>query len=336
MLWLARPHGPWLAAATTVIALVACNAVTGIGDYDFGQGAATASTTGTAGTTLTGGQGGTGATGGQGGTGAVGGQGGTGASGGEGGSGGQAPVLVDRGLVVRYFMDEAPSGQSPTQMLDSAPSPFHLGLDYSAQMAYAATPNGRGLDWTAVAAPGSARGTISGSKVQTALHGSATATIELVVNATDLRQGGNTVINALGSGSNAGDLSLYSTTNHGGNQVGVAWHGGTEMGYWPVDLRTVGRVVLDAVVDSTQADGASRLLLFVDGVSAGAASGSNVTQNATVDLSSATTLSVGNGVALVASIEGGLYYAALYSSALSQSEISINVTRLQASDDTTP
>ena len=42
--------------------------------------------------------------------------------------------LVDEGLLVRYFIDEADSGQVPTQLVDSAPSPLPLDLHYTTVM----------------------------------------------------------------------------------------------------------------------------------------------------------------------------------------------------------
>ena len=50
----------------------------------------------------------------------------------------------------------------------------------------------------------------------------------------------------------------------------------------------------------------------------------------------ATTLVCGNGFTYPLSIQGTIYYLALYSAALSETQISTNIARLQSSDDTAP
>ena len=55
-----------------------------------------------------------------GGTGGTGAAGATGGAGGTAGAGGEPSGLVDGGLIVRYFIDEAASGQTPLHLVDAA------------------------------------------------------------------------------------------------------------------------------------------------------------------------------------------------------------------------
>jgi len=94
--------------------------------------------------------------------------------------------LVDRGLIVRYFVDEAASGQGPSQLLDAAPSPLNLGITYSTALSFAEVASNRALNWTSGDAAGDARVSLGSTKINSALQGSTSGTIEVVVNVTAL------------------------------------------------------------------------------------------------------------------------------------------------------
>ncbi|MGC1951708.1 MAG: hypothetical protein WA970_03875, partial [Gammaproteobacteria bacterium] len=67
--------------------------------------------------------------------------------------------MVDTGLVTRYYIDEASSGTSPTQVSDSSPNAYHLtNVDYgSGNMAYTEVSGNRGLESTSTAGTQRAR-----------------------------------------------------------------------------------------------------------------------------------------------------------------------------------
>jgi len=184
----------WLAATLGVLALAlgsGCLAILGVGDeYTLGGGAAGAGAqagsggdTGGGGTGAAGATGGSGATGG--GTGAMGATGG----GGQGGSGGNAPTLVDRGLLVRYYIDEAASGQTPQQLIDAAPSPLNLTINYTPSLTFTEVASNRGLHWALLGSSANARTTLDGTKILSGLNGHTTGTIEAVVDVTAVGDG---------------------------------------------------------------------------------------------------------------------------------------------------
>ena len=250
-----------------------------------------------------------------------------------GGAGGAAPALVDRSLVVRYYVDEAASAQGPSELLDAAPNPLNLGLTYSPQLSFTTVSPNRGLHWTAASSAGDARATITGTKFHNLLHGSTTATIEAVVDVAAVG-GGNCHITTVGPGGNAGDLSLHTTND---TSVRLSWHSATNIGTWTVPITTSGRVVLHAVLDTTEPSTADRTKLYVDGEAAVLTSGTQPALNATVDLTPSTTFVIGNGVGTsTLSIGGTIFYVAYYAGALSEQEVATNIKLLAVSDDSPP
>lgn len=313
-------------------AAIGCNAISGVGDYAFGAGGAVTTASGTGGS---GGPAGTGgATGGTGGSSSTGGATGTGGTGGSGGGAGAGePPLSERGLVVRYHIDEAGSGQGPTQLLDAAPNPLNLGLTYSSALSFATIYGNRGLRWTDHDLTGDARIAITATKLQTMLHGSTTATIEVVTSVDDV-SASSCHFTTVGPGGHPGDLSLFTTSD---TSVRLVWNGATDIGTWAVPISGLGRVVLHAVLDTTESAAAARVQLYVDAVAATKTGGTPPDQHDTVDLSASTTFVVGNGVSATnLSIGGTIFYVAYYASALSQAEIATNVELLSAFDDTPP
>ena len=153
-------------------------------------------------TASTGGAGGVGATAGFGGAAVTGGNGGIGgAAGGMGGS--PLTALHDRGLTTRYYIDEAGSGRGPDELIDAAPDPLTLSLDYGSTAAppiggaggtggmmgtggsepnwsFTEVDGNRGLSSLVPHRSGGASAGLSAPKLQ-ALDGATEATIECVV-----------------------------------------------------------------------------------------------------------------------------------------------------------
>ena len=303
------------------------------------------------------GPGGAGGTGGTGGTGA-GGQ----APGGIGGIGGTTPALVDRGLIARYFINEAASGTSPTTLADAASDPLPLALDYGAtaggggsggaasnnNATFSEDSGHRGLAFAVKNGGGGAFVSIANTKL-TALHGVGRATIECVAT---IQDGGasNTCSRISHLGVNEyGTFTLCTHSN--GTKLSLRFNdeepgaGGMEPAVreaWDVDLTSAGRTVLHAVLDTTLSE-ADRLRLYVDGAGQGDGStfGRPAQLNEGIDLSAGNcgaTLDgckyiVGNRNDDDSTIEGTIYYCALYGAALDANEIANNVAILQASDD---
>ncbi len=264
-------------------------------------------------------------------------------SGGAGGGGG-APALIDRALLTRYFVDEAASGIQPSELTDSAPSPLPLALDYGEtdggggaggspgppNMTFDEVAGNRGLSWTNKSLGGMASVAVTGSKLLT-LNGVTAATVECVVDITDA-----------GSSGVCGRISHLGVASHG--NLTLCSNDGRDLSLrmtdmpreeWNVELETLGRVVLHAVVDTTHPDADARLRLFIDGVDRGVGDKTNSppTQGQPITVSSGHYV-LGNRINEDGATRGHLFYCALYAAALDDAEVAHNAALLMASDDT--
>lgn len=277
-----------------------------------------ASDDGTGGSTTTGGAGG--AAGGSGGVlmggGGAGGD-GTGATGGTIGTGGSfMGMLTDRGLLTRYYMDEAASGQDPTELVDAAADPLNLPIAYTPEMEWAEEPTGRGIAYSAAGLDGRASILVDGTKVFDGLHGSTTGTIEIVVDVLSV-SGSTSRLSHIGLDSEGGRFTL---STHIAGRLFVTINGGGA-GAFPVYLPTTGRVVLHAVLDTAVAEPADRAKVYVNGARLPQMGTSFAGQNELIDLTSSPHYAIGNRHIGGRTIEGGIYYAALYSVPLTDEEI---------------
>jgi hypothetical protein len=322
--------GSRAAAVGALVGLAACNSLWGVDDLQFGDRQGHSTSTGGAGG-LGGGGGGVGGSAGDGGAG------GSGGSTGGGGSGGQPSILTDRGLVVRYYLDEAESGQAPTAIHDDAPNPLDLPLAYAQEMSFIEIAGNRGLHWTAGGSGGRATIALTGTKLLDTIHDSTTATAELVI-AVDDSVYFDRFISVTSDNETGGHFDLALPP--GAGLVSFHPYGGWSgnAGQWTVGLTTLSRIVVHVVVDTTQSTEGDRTRLFVDTVAAPATSQPSTSfaalaQGATIDLGSNTTLTVGNKSFADRSIEGTIFYVALYAAAFTEAEIAGNSKVLLASDD---
>jgi len=251
--------------------------------------------------------------------------------GGNGGAGGCTNCLVDRGLVARYFIDEADSGQAPAALLDAAPGGLPLTIDYGgpAVLAFSGAPGKRGLQWTMQGTAAKASAPIAGTKLVSMLDGSAQATMEMVVEIESVVFGGSGVA-VIGAGNNFGGLSFAVRPS---NEVVLFWHGGTPVGNWTSTVVGAGRLVLHAVLEATHPDPLMRARYYVNGMETASAV-PTVADGEVIDLSGETTFVVGSGVSVARSPKGIIAYVAYYNVAMAQAEILVNVARLNVSDDT--
>lgn len=250
--------------------------------------------------------------------------------GGNGGAGGCTNCLVDRGLVARYFIDEADSGQAPTALLDAAPGGQPLTIEYGGPgglLAFSGSPGKRGLQWTNAGTTAKASAPIAGTKLLLMLDGSAQATIEMVVELEDVVLGGSGVA-IIGAGDNFGGLSFAV----GSNQVGLFWHDGASLGTWNSTIVNAGRLVLHAVLEAPHPDPTMRARFYVNGVSA-LTNVFPIAQDEVIDLDGDTTFVVGSGVSAARSPKGIIAYVAYYNVAMPNADILANVARLNVSDD---
>lgn len=242
-------------------------------------------------------------------------------------------VLVDRGLLTRYFIDESNSGSDVDTLEDSAPDPLNLTIDDAGgAVVFIEESENRGLRWNALTDQGRAAAPLApNSKIRQALNGSTRATIEVVVDIDQFADGGR--ISHIGEGNDRGELTLrleqpqsvrFLLNNDEQQQVD-----------WPLTLIGRERTVLHLVLDTSQAAPADRVRLYADGVLQPNPGLAAPDQNEAINILSTNTFYVlGNKTSGGSSIAGTIFYAAMYSTALDPAEVDHNADILRDDDDT--
>jgi hypothetical protein len=305
-----------------LLALAACNAVVGLDALEFATAASSAIAASSA---------------------SAGGAAGTGGAGGTGGCSpepevcgndvdencnGRAPdCIVDDGLVARYYIDEAAAGPGPGLLQDAAPDPLPLTiLDDGGEPVFVEIAGSRALAWETLDASGRAAVTSTGTKLETMLQGSPSATIEVVV--------------AIESPSSAGAVIFHFADSYftlfmpRAAFVELQWKNGIVIGRWQLALVSSERTVLHAVLDTTEDEADARVTLYAAGAPVRPAAGATPPAlDETIDLAPSDTFVLGNADDDARSFRGRLHYAAVYASALSASDVMTNAAILEADDD---
>lgn len=336
-----------MAVAAASLLLVMCGYDWDAFDPRLGDGSGGASTTD--------GGGGVGA--------APGGMGGVDASGGMGGAGGDGgdePALVDRGLIARYFINEAGAGTGPGELVDSAPDPLPLALSYGdvndalpmggaggvggaggggvggapgpggPNMSFTEVDGHRGLTWIHKNISGRASTSVSNTKVLQ-LDQTTQGTIECVAEIEDA-----------GGTSACGRLSHLGVNNYGSFTLCVgtpsridAFFNRRQVEAWSTSLS--GRIVLHYVLDTALVDPAARVLMYLDGADLGVGNAADEPPMEGELLELSTGLyALGNRIDEEASFMGTLFYCALYSVAFTPEEVANNAALLLLGDDAPP
>lgn len=240
---------------------------------------------------------------------------------------GPPPSLVDTGLVVRYFMDEATGGTAPLNLLDSAPTPLPAPIDYGGQASFTDENGNQGLQWDSAEVAGKAEVAFGATKLYDRLRPARTVTIEVVA---DIQNAGTNTEGSNIAGLRGGNPDFMLTVR--GADIVFYRPFGSLGAIW-ADVNVQQRMVLHLVYDSTDPTSANRIELFKDGVLIPKTTSSPPAQNQTVGLGSLDSLMIGNNRNESRSIEGKIFYVAVYDQALSQADISTNTARLFADDD---
>jgi hypothetical protein len=238
------------------------------------------------------------------------------------------PTLVDRGLVVRYFMDEAASGTAPANLIDSAPSPLSVPISYG-QASFIEENGNRGLHWPASQSTGKAETAFGSTKLISQLTPSSTVTIEVVAQITGAGTAGGGESQIAGLRGSNPDFML---TAIGSTDIRFFRPFGTEGGTW-TNANNQQRMVLHLVFDSNRTNASDRIVLFRNGNPLAKSTGTAPNPGQTVGLGSSDDLMIGNRQGQDRSIAGTIFYVAFYKEALDATEIANNVERLLADDD---
>jgi hypothetical protein len=236
--------------------------------------------------------------------------------------------LVSANLVVRYFLDEAATGPGVTAV-DSAPNPLNLPVTFaSGQPNYTSVATGRGLEWTTGESNGFAGIAVDGTKVKMMLDGKQKGTIEVVarVNGTTGQIGRLVAI-----GTDSTSMLTLGTTST--NRLISRWNNSAGTVEWNANFGAIQRAVIHLVVDTTAMNSADRTRLYVDGVLQTASGGTQPPQDNTMNMGTGRWICLGNRETQGRSLDGILYYAAVYANALSTMDIAANVAILKAGDD---
>ncbi|MBW2523060.1 MAG: hypothetical protein JRI23_02740 [Deltaproteobacteria bacterium] len=248
-------------------------------------------------------------------------------------SGGAATALVSQDVVARYFFDDAAEGDMPQQAADSAPAPaLPINIDYG-ETGSGGHPHGvswteqqghRGLRWLWHDSGGRAETPISDTKLTDALASSTELTVELVTQLAGYVV--DTRLLVIGD-SSSGILNLRV---HDESQLDLEHTINLSViGLWQVAL--LERHVLHVVIDTTQDVEEDRVKLYSDGVLISNAGSAVIAHNELLNIS-AGDLMLGND-GNYNSIEGTIFYAAVYSRALTPAQVQNNAAILLVDDD---
>jgi Concanavalin A-like lectin/glucanases superfamily len=249
-------------------------------------------------------------------------------AGGAGAGGQMLEPLSDLGLVVRYPLSEASSGQPVVKVKDQAPQPLDLDLIYETGLSYEGAAGRRGLRWVSAGGGGAAFVLLDGTKLLEALQQMTAGTMELVVT---VAAGLNTKARLLhvGGGNEDGRMTVsYSSDDnlffHMGNGVAAAT--------WDIALADEGRAALHIVFDSQNRNVSDRARLYVNG-SLRPATQVSVQPGASPPVVAGSFMVLGNLPSGGQSPMGTIHYAAVYDVAMDEPTVANNAAQLLLNDD---
>lgn len=247
---------------------------------------------------------------------------------------------VDRGLVIRYYLDEAGSGQGISVAKDASGVglPFDLAITYDASnLNYTLIGGNRGLESTNIEGDQNASKDISDTsdKIRDNIHGIQKATLEVVCRADSFHGGGGRLF-GINAGTSNGQFVLRGATSSFQFALQV---GGTGLVHrtWTDGIGV--RSVFHIVVDTTQATADDRIKVYRNGVLISPTIDNNPTLDGTINLitTNPNRLWMFNrgDAPRSRSTDGVLFYGAMYSVAFSPGEVLLNAAspRLRFNDD---
>lgn len=235
-------------------------------------------------------------------------------------------ALDDDGLVARYYLDEDDMGTMPEFARDAALEPLDLPLEYDGTMHYADSFGRRGLAFDQAGADDAARNPVENTKIM-GIEGVSLLTYELVLDLTGGVGAGSHIVHIGSTGRGTATLA--------GDDDGELWFSWNDdqVRRWDYALFLGTPHVVHMVVDTAAVAEASRFRLLVDGAELPPVIVQNVEVGEPAMLPGNAFFALGNRHQDRA-IQGVLYYAAIYGTAMSDATIAEHVSLLSSSDDT--
>ena len=235
--------------------------------------------------------------------------------------------------VALYLLNEDDTGQVPDDALDSQPTPFNLEHFYSTsplQPVYFSDGNGRGLRWITKIDAGGPHTLITGTKIKTQIDGNTKASMCCVINM-DTVSGSGPRFFTIGLSTDNGAFGFMAFES---DKLSFSFNDFIKKFTQPV---TSGKMVVHIVYDSTLADEDDRLKMYINGNRILYASGPHPGASETIDLSDAgLEMFIGNRDGDIRSPDGDIKYCAIFDGALSETQIIMENSSLQANDDADP
>jgi hypothetical protein len=236
--------------------------------------------------------------------------------------------------IARWLFSEASSGQVPATVADDTSNGSDLTIDYNvADANWTSNVAGNGVDF--VAAPSySATAVVVLS--DTVTNGNISASLGGVTSASMLLHVGSLVGNL-----EAGRIAVWGTYS-GNGDFGVLLKPTRLRVRWGDDVYTTqqefpfptGVATIGVVVDTAQAVGADRCKVYYDGVLQVTSTATPFVQNTALPIGGETKyISIGNRPSKERNIGGQVYYAELFSGALTETQVADAHTALLANND---
>ena len=244
--------------------------------------------------------------------------------------------LIDTGLVVRYYCDEAASGTSPATLLDVSGSAYNLPITYDgSELVYVDVGGNRGLDFTTTATDGRANKAVTTSDtIDAALDGVSSATFEVVMRVDAVTGSHSRMFGIHDRVGGDYDIGLKATSTS--NYVFQARTGGVFES--AIDLAASSRAVYHIVWDRTEATQIDRVKFYKNNVELTVGKTGNMDNSTDLNIQAGSVdLIVGNRESTGSfqrAFDGVLFYAAIYTGVLSAADRTTNYTILDADDDT--
>ncbi len=240
------------------------------------------------------------------------------------------PSLISDSVLVRYFLDEAASGDAPQMVLDAVADPLNLEIQYEAGDSYVVENSNRGLRFNSAQTDPDLSGAfatvVAGSKLHQ-LQDQQKATLEMVVRLAEADN--NARIADISDDQAKEKFSLMYKNDKLFFKFRNSFHGRWE---FSESLPVLDRAVLHVVIDTTLSERKERVKLYVDGVvQVNQDNGPN--ENLRLDLGDSSVFALGNHGPQDRPYQGTFFYSAIYAKALSAEEVTHNVGILSDNDD---